>query len=202
LFVTVCSAPISADRFVGIVLVSGEQTFTATFAFPNEGIEQIAGKNDGACANPKQIRTDVDCRPARPKFDKGAWSPAKISDVTSGGLDLFVTPDKSRPGNAASKLWRMATIVFGVEQVGQTLPTKHGQLSITRHGPLRFCPNVISVAHPNARKRDRLTDTEVKCEACDGTGVQVVEQPKEPGKRVFPARCKVCGGKGRVPKSA
>jgi hypothetical protein len=68
----------------------------------------MARKNDGACANPKQIRTDVDCRAARPKFDKGAWSPAKISDVTGGGLYLFVTPDESRPGNAASKLWRMA----------------------------------------------------------------------------------------------
>ena len=67
----------------------------------------MARKNDGACANPKQIRTDVDCRAARPKFDKGAWSPAKISDVTGGGLYLFVTPDESRPGNAASKLWRM-----------------------------------------------------------------------------------------------
>jgi hypothetical protein len=85
------------------LLVSGEQTFTANFAIPNERIEQMA-KNDGACANPKQIRTDVDCRAARPKFDKGARSPAKISDVTGGGLYLFVTPDKSRPGTAASKL--------------------------------------------------------------------------------------------------
>ena len=67
----------------------------------------MAGKNDGACANPKQIRTDVDCRAARPKFDQGAWSPAKISDVTGGWLYLLVTPDVSRPGNAASKLWRM-----------------------------------------------------------------------------------------------
>jgi hypothetical protein len=86
-FVTVCSHPIPAVRFVGIfvgiVLVSGEQTFTATFAIPNEEIDQMARKNDGACADPKQIRTDVDCRAARPKFDKGAWSPAKISDVTS-----------------------------------------------------------------------------------------------------------------------
>jgi hypothetical protein len=108
LFVTVCSPPIPAARFAGvfagIVLVSGEQTFAATFAFPNEGIEQMAGKNDGACANPKQIRTDVDCRAARPKFDNGAWSPAKISDVTGRGLDLFITPDAIRPGNAASKL--------------------------------------------------------------------------------------------------
>ena len=34
--------------------------------FRTKGIEQMARKNDGACANPKQIRTDVDCRAARP----------------------------------------------------------------------------------------------------------------------------------------
>jgi hypothetical protein len=68
----------------------------------------MARKNEGECANPKHIRTDVDCRAARPKFDEGAWSPAKISDVTGRGLYLFVTPDESRPGNAASKLWRMS----------------------------------------------------------------------------------------------
>ncbi|WP_426436004.1 Arm DNA-binding domain-containing protein [Bradyrhizobium genosp. P] len=67
----------------------------------------MARKNDGAHANTKQIRTDVDCRAARPKFSGGAWSPAKISYVTGGGLYLFVTPDVARPGNAASKLWRM-----------------------------------------------------------------------------------------------
>jgi hypothetical protein len=41
----------------------------------------MARKNDGACGNPKLIRIDV----ARPKFDKDAWSLAKISDVTGGG---------------------------------------------------------------------------------------------------------------------
>ncbi len=49
----------------------------------------------------------VDCRAARPKLDKGAWSPAKISEVTDSGLHLLVTPDNSRLGNAATKLWRM-----------------------------------------------------------------------------------------------
>jgi hypothetical protein len=39
--------------------------FTANSAIPNDGIEQMARKNDGACANPKWIRTDVDCRDAR-----------------------------------------------------------------------------------------------------------------------------------------
>ena len=66
MFVTVCSRPIPAVRFVGIfvgiVLVSGEQTFTANFAIPNEGIEQMARKNDGACANlcvPKTLNPTI-----------------------------------------------------------------------------------------------------------------------------------------------
>src|SRR6202162_2265602 len=75
--------------------------------FRTKGIEQMPRKNAGACANPKQIRTDVDCRAARPKFDNGAWSPAKISDVTGGGLYLFVTPDESRLCHAGFKLRRM-----------------------------------------------------------------------------------------------
>jgi hypothetical protein len=57
------------------------RTFAATFAIPNKGIEQMARKNDGACGNPKLVRTDVDCRAARPKFNEGAWSPAKIFDI-------------------------------------------------------------------------------------------------------------------------
>ena len=67
----------------------------------------MARKSDDANENPKQIRNDVDCRTARPKFNNGAWSAAKISDVTGGGLYLVVTPDESKPGHSASKLWRM-----------------------------------------------------------------------------------------------
>jgi hypothetical protein len=37
---------------LAFLLVSREQTFTANFAIPNEGIEQMARKNDGAGANP------------------------------------------------------------------------------------------------------------------------------------------------------
>jgi len=43
---------------------------------------------------------------------------------------------------------------------------------------------------------------QIKCEACDGTGVQIPIKPSEPGKRVYPARCKICYGKGRVPKKS
>jgi integrase len=80
---------------------------SVTFAIWNKGIEQMARRNDVACTNPRQIRTEIDCRAARPRFDNGAWKPAKISDVIGGGLYLFVTPDTSNPGNAGSKLWRI-----------------------------------------------------------------------------------------------
>ncbi|MDI3564426.1 Arm DNA-binding domain-containing protein [Bradyrhizobium sp. Arg816] len=59
-------------------------------------------------ANPRQIRTDVDCRAARPKLENGARSATKISDATGGGLYLLITPDLNRPGKAGSRLWRMA----------------------------------------------------------------------------------------------
>jgi len=38
---------------------------------------------------------------------------------------------------------------------------------------------------------------EVKCPACNGTGFPTVAQPK-PGRKIYPAPCKECAGKGRV----
>jgi hypothetical protein len=38
---------------------------------------------------------------------------------------------------------------------------------------------------------------EVRCDACGGTGHPPVRQPR-PGRRIYPAPCKKCGGKGRV----
>jgi DnaJ-class molecular chaperone len=38
---------------------------------------------------------------------------------------------------------------------------------------------------------------EVKCPACDGTGFPTVTQPK-PGRKIYPAPCKECAGKGRI----
>ena len=53
--------------------------------------------------------------------------------------------------------------------------------------------------YSHARKRHLLADDEIKCPACDGTGVGLVkQQPSEPGKRIFPARCPKCEGKGRI----
>jgi DnaJ-class molecular chaperone len=40
--------------------------------------------------------------------------------------------------------------------------------------------------------------TERKCPACDGTGFRAIKQPTEPGRRIYPPRCKECAGKGRV----
>jgi DnaJ-class molecular chaperone len=43
---------------------------------------------------------------------------------------------------------------------------------------------------------------EVKCEACNGSGFPTVMQPAKQGRRIYPAPCKVCGGKGRIARPA
>jgi DnaJ-class molecular chaperone len=42
---------------------------------------------------------------------------------------------------------------------------------------------------------------EVKCDACDGKGYPPVREPV-PGRRIYPAPCRKCGGKGRLAKSS
>jgi DnaJ-class molecular chaperone len=43
---------------------------------------------------------------------------------------------------------------------------------------------------------------EHKCPACKGTGFPAVKQPAEPGRKIYPARCSTCDGKGRIRKAA
>jgi hypothetical protein len=147
---------------LALLLVSGQQTFTANFAIPNEGIEQIARRNDGASANPEQIRIDVDCRAARPRFDKGAWSPAKISDVTGGDLYLFVTPGDSRPGNGASKLWRMGYRFNSRQKTYSIGPYGNGKDG-TSHSPMRGAnttrPKICSRQAKTRARRSNSTST-------------------------------------------
>jgi DnaJ-class molecular chaperone len=40
--------------------------------------------------------------------------------------------------------------------------------------------------------------TEFKCPACKGTGFPAVKQPAEPDRKIYPARCERCDGKGWV----
>ena len=39
---------------------------------------------------------------------------------------------------------------------------------------------------------------ERKCPACNGTGFPPVKQPAQPGRKIYPARCERCEGKGWV----
>jgi len=43
---------------------------------------------------------------------------------------------------------------------------------------------------------------EVICPACDGTGFQKIKQSTEPGRKIYPAKCGVCLGKGCIEKPA
>ena len=42
---------------------------------------------------------------------------------------------------------------------------------------------------------------EVKCPECEGTGFPKVKQPVQPGRRVYPAPCEKCAGKGRLTRT-
>ena len=47
-------------------------------------------------------------------------------------------------------------------------------------------------------KRRKPKVAEVQCPACDGIGYIKVAQPVEPDRKIYPARCKQCLGKGRL----
>ena len=36
------------------------------------------------------------------------------------------------------------------------------------------------------------------CEACQGTGYPVVMQPVQANRKIYPAKCKACDGKGKI----
>jgi len=46
--------------------------------------------------------------------------------------------------------------------------------------------------------RKKSPPSERKCEPCNGTGFSKVKQPAKPGRKIYPARCVECGGKGRI----
>jgi len=50
--------------------------------------------------------------------------------------------------------------------------------------------------------RGKKAEEELICDACDGTGFPAVTQPAQPGRRVYPAPCRRCGGKGRLKAEA
>jgi DnaJ-class molecular chaperone len=51
-------------------------------------------------------------------------------------------------------------------------------------------------------KKRTANPTDQKCPACDGIGFPKVAQPVQPDRRIYPAPCKMCGGKGRIDEAA
>lgn len=54
----------------------------------------------------------------------------------------------------------------------------------------------------STERPERLTmATKIKehtCPACKGTGFPVVAQPVQPGRKIYPVKCKACDGKGKI----
>jgi DnaJ-class molecular chaperone len=48
------------------------------------------------------------------------------------------------------------------------------------------------------KSKPKEVEKEIKCPACNGTGFATVMQPLQPGKKIYPAPCKQCLGKGRL----
>ena len=46
--------------------------------------------------------------------------------------------------------------------------------------------------------RKNSKEVEIRCDACDGRGIPSAVQPLQPGRRVYPAPCRKCAGKGRL----
>jgi len=40
-------------------------------------------------------------------------------------------------------------------------------------------------------------EPEYQCPACHGTGFPPAKQPIQPGRKIYPAPCRKCGGKGK-----
>jgi len=51
------------------------------------------------------------------------------------------------------------------------------------------------------KPKPKGTLTEIECNACGGRGYPVTKEVA-PGRRIYPAPCKKCGGKGSVAKSS
>jgi hypothetical protein len=47
-------------------------------------------------------------------------------------------------------------------------------------------------------KMPPASPVEQTCPACNGAGCHVMTQPVHPGRRIYPARCTECDGKGKI----
>lgn len=61
----------------------------------------------------------------------------------------------------------------------------------------------IPLGHrPHEKKTMIQKIKEHTCPVCNGTGFPKVKQPAKSDRRVYPARCKICAGKGRITDAA
>jgi hypothetical protein len=113
--------------------------------------------------------------------------------MTGDQSRLLKAGDRVRWKNSATDLetvtataWSGVTISW---DNGHTASIQHNDMAQVERAPVAYF-----------MKRSKAEDAlqEIKCPACDGTGFPKVKQAVEPGRRIFPAPCRECGGKGRI----
>jgi DnaJ-class molecular chaperone len=57
---------------------------------------------------------------------------------------------------------------------------------------------VAAAGQRNLKGHMTLKIKEHTCPGCSGTGFAPVRQPVEPGRKIYPAKCEPCKGKGRI----
>ena len=116
----------------------------------------------------------------------------QIGDRLYAALEAIGTDEgETIRGNTALVAARQALsllaqgLLIAAERNSDDVSVMMNQPIVPRPNSLRF-----TLHEKNQTKRSY-------CPACKGTGFQKVKQPRQPGRKIFPARCTNCFGKGR-----
>jgi hypothetical protein len=115
------------------------------------------------------------------RFTPNIWLCREADHASAGGA----SPDHLRWLSRSANLWAVCK-------------------NVRRQFALQLdCPRIISKESAKSlsvMKKSNGVSMEALCPACGGTGFPAVKQPARAGRRIYPAACKRCFGKGRIAK--
>jgi hypothetical protein len=122
------SPPPLAAQFVGIFVGIGRANVLGKLRYSELREVQALARNKGDHANPGQIKTDVDCRAAKPKFENGSWRAraANLQRAFSRHFTFKAAGRSSARGKRApiSSTKRRTFLNLLYKSMGQAIPTE------------------------------------------------------------------------------